>query len=479
MKKILAVIFAFMLMLSMVACGSGSNAKQTTGATQTASASQSFMAGFGVVNITPTGSVPLSGFGNHATRFSTGLFSYLEARCLAIIDENGDKLLFLVADLGFADVANSNKILQKLEEKFGIPADHVVISGTHTHSSVAMYMTNVPAVVEFNTQYVNGMVEAAEIALADCRPATVYVGSAMTEGLNFVRRYFMDNGTLGGDGIYGTGTVYKERESEPDNELQLMEVVREDGKDILVAQYQTHPHNLEGGGTNISSQVAGGFRSYVEETLDIHCLFWNGAGGNLNNASRIESENRTKDHNEYCRLLGQYAIDAYDSLTQVQTGPIKVRSVTFEGKVNHTEQHKFSDAQNVVAYYNECNDAAKTAYYGNQFGIHSLQHANRILANARLGETAEIDLFVWSFGEVAGIVTEYEMFDTNGMEVKQGSPFAKTFITCYSYPAQQGYIASALGYQNGGYEVDNGIYAPGTGEELANAYLEMLKELKG
>jgi len=71
------------------------------------------------------------------------------------------------------------------------------------------------------------------------------------------------------------------------------------------------------------------------------------------------------------------------------------------------------------------------------------------------------------------------MFDTNGMEVKQGSPFAKTFITCYSYPAQQGYIASALGYQNGGYEVDNGIYAPGTGEELANAYLEMLKELKG
>jgi len=479
MKKLLSVIIAFMLMLSMVACGSGSDAKQTTGATQTASASPAFMAGFGVVDITPKGSVPLSGYGNQATRFSTGMFSYLEARCLAIIDENGDKLLFLVADLGFADVANSNQILRRLEKKHGIPADHVVISGTHTHSSVAMYMTDVPAVAEFNTQYVNGMVEAAEIALADCKPASVYVGSTMTERLNFVRRYYMDTGALGGDGIYGAGTVYEEHESEADNELQLMKFVREGGKDILVAQYQTHPHSLEGGGTNISSQVAGGFRTYVESNMDVHCLFWNGAGGNLNNVSRIESENRTKDHNEYCKLLGQYAVDAYDSLAQVQTGPIKVKGITFEGKVNHTEHHKLSDAQNVVAYFNECNDAAKTAYYGNQFGIHSLQHANRIIANAGLGETAKIDLFAWSFGDVSGIVTEYEMFDTNGMEVKQGSPFAKTFIIGYSYPAQQGYIASALGYQNGGYEVDNGIYAPGTGEELANAYLEMLKELKG
>lgn len=475
MKKVFSLILAFILALSMAACaGSGGVRPNETDATQAGG----FMAGFGAVDITPEGSVPLSGFGNQESRFSTGLLSRLEARCLAVVDENGDKLLFFVADLGFADVAASKQILQKLETKYSIPADHVVISGTHTHSSVAMYMTGVPAVVEFNKKYVQGMLEAAEIALADCKPASVYVGSAMTEGMNFVRRYYMDTGALGGDGIYGAGTVYERHESEADGELQLMKLVREGGKDILVAQFQTHPHNLEGGGTDISSQVAGGFRNYVEKAMDVHCLFWNGAGGNLNNVSRIESENRTKDHNEYCRLLGQYAVDAYDSLTQVQTGPIKVKSVTFEGKVNHTEQSKLMDAQNVVAYFNECNDAAKTAYYGNQFGIHSLQHANRIIANARLGETAEIDLFAWSFGDVSGIVTEYEMFDTNGMEVKEGSPFAKTFIIGYSYPAQQGYIASALAYQNGGYEVDNGLYAPGTGEELVEEYLKMLKELK-
>ncbi len=476
MKKTFSLILAFMLVLSMAACAGAEGVQPSeTEATQAAA----FMAGFGAVDITPEGSVPLSGFGNQESRFSTGLLSYLEARCLAIIDENGDKLLFFVADLGFADVVASKQILLKLETKYGIPADHVVISGTHTHSSVAMYMTAVPDVVEFNSKYVEGMLKAAEIALADCKPASVYVGSAMTEGMNFVRRYYMDTGALGGDGIYGAGTVYERHESEADGEMQLMKFVREGGKDILVAQFQTHPHNLEGGGTNISSQVAGGFRNYVENAMDVHCLFWNGAGGNLNNVSRIESENRTKDHNEYCRILGQYAVDAYDSLTPVQTGPIKVKSVVFHGKINHTEHHKLTDAQKVVDFYNSCYDAAKTGLYGNQFGIHTVQHANRIIANARLGETAEIDLFAWSFGDVSGIVTEYEMFDTNGMEIKQGSPFAKTFIICYSYPAQQGYIASALAYQNGGYEVDNGLYAPGTGEDLANEYLKMLKELKG
>lgn len=480
MKKIISILLALTLLLSLTACGgdgaasqAGTEANQTTGGS-----ANSFMAGFGVVDITPKGSVSLAGFGDHETRFSNGLLSYLEARCLAIVDENGDKMLFFTGDTSFADKAAGNQIMKKIEEEYGIPADHIVLSGTHTHSSVAMWMTGVPAVVDFNTQYVNGMIKAAKLALEDCKPAQVYVGSAMTENMNFVRRYYMDNGTLGGDGIYGTGKVYVEQESKADGEMQLMKFVREGGKDILVAQFQTHPHKLESGKNNISAQVAGGFRDYIEKTMDVHCLYWNGAGGNLNNISRIESENRTKDSTEYCKILGKYAVDAYDSMTKVETGPIKVSSVVFEGKVNHTEHNKISDAQNVVAYFNECNDAEKTARYGNQFGIHSLQHANRIISNAKLDETSDIHLFAWSFGDVSGIVTEYEMFDTNGMEVKEGTPFEKTFIIGYSYPSKQGYIASALGYKNGGYEVDNGIFAPGTGEELVAAYLDMLKSLK-
>jgi len=40
------------------------------------------------------------------------------------------------------------------------------------------------------------------------------------------------------------------------------------------------------------------------------------------------------------------------------------------------------------------------------------------------------------------------------------------------------YIPSALGFQNGGYSADLCRFAPGTGEQLAMAYIETLKEMR-
>ena len=39
------------------------------------------------------------------------------------------------------------------------------------------------------------------------------------------------------------------------------------------------------------------------------------------------------------------------------------------------------------------------------------------------------------------------------------------------------YIPSALGYQNGGYEVHQGRFVAGTGEELADIYVQVLQDL--
>lgn len=483
MKRIIALILCLGMVLCFAACGGNADAPAagTTVPAETTAAKPAdnvFMAGFGVKNITPKGSVSMSGYGDHDTRYSDGLLSYLEARCVALIDENGDKLLLLTGDISFAYPAVGGQVLQKIEKELKIPSDHVVISGTHTHSSVATWMTGVPAVVEFNIGFVNGMVEAAKEALADCKPAKAYIGSAETESLNFVRRYYMDDGSLIADNTPGTGTTIVSHETEADNELQLLKFVREGGKDILIANFQAHPH-LEGKTNSLSAQTPGAFRDYMENTMDIHCMYWNGAAGNINSSSRITSEMRTKDRVEYGKLLGDYAIGIYDSMTEVQTGPIKVTGVDFKGRVNHSEHNKLADAQKVVAYFEACNDSGKTATYAQQFGINSLNHAKRIVSNASLGETSTLRLYAFSFGEVSGIVTEYEMFDTNGMQVKEGSPFEKTFIIGYSYPGQQGYVASELGYKNGGYEVDNSVFAAGTGEELVAAYLEMLNELHG
>ena len=89
MKKLISILLVFVLALSLVACGEAAQPAQQAAA-ETTEGGSNFMAGFGMVNITPSDSVNMAGYGDHDTRLSDGYLSYLEARAVAIMDENGD-----------------------------------------------------------------------------------------------------------------------------------------------------------------------------------------------------------------------------------------------------------------------------------------------------------------------------------------------------------------------------------------------------
>jgi len=435
-----------------------------------------FLAGFGMTDITPLDSVPMASYGDDLNRFSEGQLTPLEARALAITDENGESMIFVVGDLSWAPGFLGGAIKENLEKELGIPADHVVLSGIHTHNSVSAHQHHLPEIVRYQKRYIEGMTEAAKLAYADRKPADLYIGSAATERLNFVRRYFMDDGSLAGDNTYGTGTRNVVHETPADNQLQLMKFVRQGGKDILIGNFQCHPH-LEGKLKLLSSQVCGVFRDAVESRLGAHCIYWNGAAGNINSHSRIKSEMRTKDRLEWGNFLCDYAEQIYNTMTPVKTGPIRVASVTCEAKVNHQYDGLVDKAQEIYKYFKEGHTATEAAEFAHQFGINSYYHANRIIQNSKEPESKNVYLFAFSFGDVSGIVLPYEMFDTNGMYIKSNTPFAMTFIVGYSYPAYTGYIPSAIAWEHGGYECDNCNFVAGTAEVLADQYLELLKKI--
>lgn len=472
MKRTIVLLLVFALAVSLVACGGGS-AGQTV-QTDTPAQAGSFKAGFGVKDIMPKEPVPMAGYSDN--RVSDGWFTRLQARAVAVQDQEGEILLFMVADLSFIRKKLGDAVLDRMERELGLPRDHVILSGTHTHASVETDKTNLPEVRRYNDQCVKNMVEAARLAIEDLKPAEVYVGTAMTENLNFVRRYIMDDGSLDGDNSPGTGEYLVSHESEPDRELVMMKFVREGGKDILVSNFQAHPH-IEGKTTNLSAQTVGAFRTVVERELDVLSLHWQGAAGNLNSYSRIKGETLTMDREEYAQMLGEYAVKAYDTMTKVETGPIQVSAVTFSAKVDHTREHMLEDAKKVVAYFNEGHTALECIPLANQLGFASYYAAWRVMTNAEDGQTRESELVAWSFGDVAGVVTEFELFDTAGIMVKEDSPFEKTFVIGYAYPGTGGYIPTAEGFNRGGYERDSCRYVPGTLEEIVAQYLTMLNEM--
>ncbi len=435
-----------------------------------------FLAGFGMTDITPLDSVPMASYGDDMRRFSEGQFTPLEARALAVTDENGDSLIMVTGDLSWCPGNLGGQIKEILEKDLGVPQDHIILSGTHTHASVSTGKTEVPSVVAYHSRYIEGMVTAAKLAMADRKPAEVYVGSAITERMSFVRRYIMDDGSLCGDNAYGTGTKAVAHESAADQELQMMRFSRDGGKDILIVNFQSHPH-LEGKTKMLSAQTVGAFRTQADERFGVHCMYWNGAAGNLNTHSRIKPETPTKDRDEWARIMVDYAEKAMRHMYKVKTGPIKVADVTFTANVNHGYDNLVEQAKDVQQYFRDGHTAQETAEYAWQYGIHSYYHANRIIANANSDKTKDMYLFAFSFGDVGGVVLPYEMFDVTGMYIKRNSPLRKTFIVGYSYPAYCGYIPTESGFQRGGYEADNCTFAPGTAEAMADQYLKLLHQM--
>jgi len=231
MKKLLSLILALTLVLSLCACTpadsdgtAGSDTADTTGAAE----GGTLLVGYGRADITPMESVPLMGYGTTERRMSTGFKSYLYQVALAVTDSEGDTAIVIAADACWFNSATAKSIRQQIENELGVPADNIIISACHQHSAPDMYNNAAPSGIEYKEAvFIPGAVEAAKAALENRAPATVQATSVETENMNFVRQYIMSDGSYAGDN-YGDWTLTPvSHETDVDNELQLIKFIRE------------------------------------------------------------------------------------------------------------------------------------------------------------------------------------------------------------------------------------------------------------
>lgn len=471
MKRFFCLILALVVFGGLlVACGKESESVKAP------SGAGGFQVGFGRAEITPQDSVPMASYGNAKNRMSEGLFSYLYLNVLAINDGENTMLLMTIDHSWFSNVLFS-PFLSEITARFGIPSENVLAQGTHTHAGPEVSLTEISAMAQSNSRTLSEGIKAVEQALNDLKPATAYVGSTTTTNLNHVRRYIMDDGSLTGDNYPGTGTKRVKHETEADREVQLLKFQREGGEDILIVNFQAHPH-LEGKTLNLSAQTPGAIRDAVEKKYNAKCIYWQGAAGNLNTHSSLEGETPTKDNKEYAQLMLGHIDSVYNSMTPVETGPIKIVRQTVTCQVNHSDDGLLGVAHEVNNIWTKTNNSSKAMAVGKEHGIKSVYHASAIINRANLGATNDLKIAAFSFGDVSGVVVPYEMFDTSAMQIKTATPFTKTFIFGYANPGSYSYMPDAAAFDNVGYEGNQCRYVRGTAEQLVSAYLDMLNEMK-
>lgn len=471
MKKIVALILCLVMTLTLAACAGDGSSNETTGATETTAAQQldAFCVGYGRVDMEPPLGVSLHGYDKANERLGTSIMDPLYLTCIAFRDAQGTTAMMFTLDCIRTEYSVATAIRREIENKLGVPMDSIFFTTTHSHST--------PQIGAMDTQ--KKAMEAAEAALADLKPAKMFIGTGKTEGLNFVRHYFMDDGSVVGDN-YGdpTGKQYVKHVTEVDNEMRLIKFVREGCKDIVMMNWQAHPL-LTGGGTKteISADFVGACRTVIEKELDCQFAYFQGAAGNVDPYSRISSEKVYDGYYQHGKMLAEAAMKALKgNMTEVETGLVKTAAQVYAGEVR-------KDSGEMIAAglaFKNVYDAGGTVYEAQKASgglINSIYTVNGQQTRQSLGATKDINMIALSIGSVGFIGADYEMFDTNGQQIREGSPFDLTFTCCYCN-GKNGYIPSAIGYELGCYEMDGGFFVAGTGETLAQEYIKMLQGLK-
>lgn len=434
--------------------------------------------GYGRTDITPEMPINMGGYGNPDKRISNNVLDPLKATCVAITDAQDNTLLLFCTDAIGVQSMFTDEVRKIIQERFGIAPNHVMVSATHSHStpdlgaSVKLDHPHAP-------KYINGLVNAAEQALADREEAEIYIGRGEANGLNFVRHYAQINGEYYGSNFGSSKLAPTKGHAEPaDPEFQLIKFARENGQDILMMNWQAHPCSTGGiQKYNVSADYIGTLRRYIEDNTGMHFIYFQGACGNQTTSSQIKGEHIEQDRDIIGIALAKKVLPALEKLYQVNGGLIKVAELEFEYPVNHTEDHLVPAAQEVQKVWEETRDRPRCNAMAVERGMRSVYHAGAVIRKSKMGEMSSLPIKAVCVGDIAFACAPYEMFGANGVEIKTQSPFAKTFVLGYTN-GSHGYLPTRKAFEYRCYEANTTRFAPGIGEGLSGAFVNLLKGLK-
>lgn len=460
MKRILSLLLATVMLFSFAACSSSLNSEETGKENATAEETKTeqkteeikekdtspivypdtFSVGFGRKVVNPPIGTGLGGYGNHMTRLSKKILDDLMLTCTAICDGENVVLLYSTDLVGIGP-AIVNYVQKLAERNFGIPKENIIVNATHTHSSPAMYNSNVTGMAKYSKIYYEAAMEIAEEALRDLAPAQILVGQSKTEGLSYVRRYVnkITGEYLGKNLSPGQDPNVVAHESEEDEVLQVIRFDRAEKKDVVLVNWQCHP-TAPGGenSTDVSADFISTLREQAEADYDILVSYHQGAAGNLAQTGYLEGDrNNSADFYGQGRELAAVVGDALKNATPAQAGKIQAKITTYK-----------------ATFKEEILNGTQTKAYGEN-----------------------IPLYTITVGDLAFCSIPGELHDSLGKDLREASPYKMTFLCGYSN-SMNGYIPASFAFPNGGYEVDQTHYVQGTGEALIAAHLAELNAQK-
>lgn len=435
-----------------------------------------FRVGAARVDITPKDGTPLGGF--YRFRGSAGVLDPLYAKTI-VFEKDGTHAAIVVLDLSGTVRPVVEAARKAVQEQCGIEGDHVMISGTHTHTGPQqprgslmddITKVNSPPGVAYISALPGLIAHSVKEAKAKLAPAKASVAIGKAEGISFNRRVLRE-------GV--KEAIWQPQKIDPATDKPAGPVDPEvgvlafhgAGADATplasLLNFAMHPTSV-GGGVKISADYPGVFTKLVSERhgAGMISVFANGCCGNINHGDYITRKRRSTL--ELGTALADATTAVWPNLKAASTFTPRIRS-----ELVTLQRRKFSEEQ--IAKAKDIASRMMTE----SLGTVPMAEAVCILETLdkqNVPLAVEVQVIALS-DDVAILSLPGEIFVELGLAIKKQSPFKHTFIVELAN-GSMGYVPNREAYPQGNYEVVSARGEAGSGERLVEVALKLLSETK-
>ena len=431
-----------------------------------------FKAGASFKNITPKKSHFLYGY-PFVERMSTGVNDWLYSSALYLTDGN-ESVFFIANDIIYVNKSIVTSVRKIVSEATGVPADHIMIGATHTHSGPvtvdSVVSGNDPVVPPVDPDYIDflekQMISSAIMAFHHAAPAKI--GLTVADGT-------------------GIGTNRHVPDGPADLDMPVLAVKNlEDEWIACMLVCSMHPTVLH----EDSTLYSGDFPAYARDMLQkkiLGCqcpvLHFTGTAGNQ--SPRHVTKSNTFD--EAARLGGIIAEAVkmkFDAGISFETSPViscRQALVDLPRRIFPSVERASSNRDRALELFQSlketsvCKQEIRTAEV-DWFGAEELlflskQAQNGVLEEAyRTSLPAEIQII--SIGAQTIVSWPGEVFVEYALELKK--KFADTYLVTLTNGELKGYIVTEEAGKENYYEASNSLFHYSSGEVMLSKTIEML-----
>ena len=432
-------------------------------------------AGFARMDITPPMGSYVSGY--FSERYAKGVLDPIQLNAVAFSDGEATDLI-ITADLLGVDRITCDALRTEIAACTGIDRDHIMLTALHPHTSYAFLDMNFKKargekIVPTDELYCKMLhlkyCDVAKMALDDMHEATLgYAEEETAEQIAFVRRYYMKDGTVATNPWNRVDEIVRPCET-PDNTVRLLRFAREGKNDIALVNFCTHPDVI--GGEYLSADWPGFVRRYVEKDLGgVSCLLLNGCQGDSNHCDWVGGKRGGYDHAAHMgRVIADTVLKLWNATNPQDFLHVAggVHTVVVPTRTEGAEEY------DKCVRFLEDHHANRLSYKptGAELG-----RAGRITRLRTAPAFQQVPVSVLRLGDFAFVGFGGEPFTHYGIAVRENCPDV-TVITACCANGYEGYLPTALAFEEGGYEGNSSPFSSDLEEKCVAAATELIQTL--